>query len=316
MNEAEDGPILQVDGIHRRFPGTPPIDALRGVSFAVRPGEVLGILGMNGAGKTTLIKILSTLLHPSAGSARVGGYDVVTQAREVRARISVVLGGDRGLYNRLSALDNLRFFASLHGIRKDLRDRCMAALERVGLQAKAGSRVETLSKGMRQRLNLAIGLLNEPRLLLLDEPTIGLDVFEAGRMRDTVAQLADTGTAIVLTSHYPIDIDHLATRIVFLEGGRITHDMTAEQFRQQVGYIAEIHISGDGASPAARSGADVSVRRGTGPDQWTVSLRVHAWEPSVFDEASQILNSHRVTDVEVQPVSVETVLRSLARSRA
>src|SRR5918911_2359995 len=136
------------------------IEAVRGVSFAVEPGELFGLLGPNGAGKTTTIKMLITLLLPTAGEARVLGLDVVREAREVRKRIGYVFGGDRGLYERLSALDNLRYFAELYGVSgQKQRTRIDEVLELVGLAGRAKERVEGYSRGMRQRLHIARGLL-------------------------------------------------------------------------------------------------------------------------------------------------------------
>ncbi|MFF7725848.1 ABC transporter ATP-binding protein [Streptomyces sp. NPDC008001] len=307
-------PVLEVTDLVHTYPTKPPTEVLRGIGFSAHQGEILGVLGINGAGKTTLIKAISTLLYPSGGSVRVDGYDVVRQARQVRDRISVVLGGDRGLYNRLSVLENLRFFASLHGIRRGLQQRCRDALEQVQLEQYASRRVETLSKGMRQRLNLAIGLISVPRLLLLDEPTVGLDIFEARRVRETVAHLAQQGTTVLLTSHYPMDIDQLATRIILVEKGLISCDMPADRFRRQVGHIAEIRLSGTGTGPDTAAFEGLTLESSGG--QWTATLRVRSWEPAVFDCLSTILRSTAVTDLHVHPVGVETILHSLAGASA
>ena len=171
--------------------GTKEVEALRGVSFSVEPGELFGLLGPNGAGKTTTIKILTTLLLPTSGSARVLGLDPATQHRELRGRIGYVFGGDRGLYDRLSALDNLRFFADVYKVPiRDKNRRIDELLELVGLKGRERERVETYSRGMRQRLHVARGLLHDPEVVFFDEPTIGLDPVGARELRETVAGLA------------------------------------------------------------------------------------------------------------------------------
>jgi ABC-2 type transport system ATP-binding protein len=152
------------------------VEAVRGISFEVAEGELFGLLGPNGAGKTTTIKMLITLLIPTGGSARVLGYDVVEDAREVRKRIGYVFGGEKGLYERLSARDNLRYFAELYGVPAREQKRRIASLfELVGLQGREKERVEGYSRGMRQRLHIARGLLHDPSVLFLDEPTLGVD---------------------------------------------------------------------------------------------------------------------------------------------
>src|SRR5919109_2540 len=149
------------------------VEAVRGVSFEIEKGELFGLLGPNGAGKTTTIKMLITLLIPTSGSARVLGHDVVDDARWVRRHIGYVFGGDRGLYERLSALDNLRYFAELYAVDPRLqKSRIAELLELVGLTGREHERVEGYSRGMRQRLHIARGLLHDPAVVFLDEPTI------------------------------------------------------------------------------------------------------------------------------------------------
>src|ERR687886_1330844 len=175
------------------------IEAVRGIDFHVDEGELFGLLGPNGAGKTTTIKMLVTLLIPTGGAARVLGYDVVEDAREVRKRIGYVFGGDRGVYERLSALDNLRYFAELYGVPpREQRGRIGELLELVGLKGRERERVEGYSRGMRQRLHIARGLLHDPPVVFLDEPTIGVDPVGARDLRKTIAALAAAGKTVLL----------------------------------------------------------------------------------------------------------------------
>ncbi|GAA3398024.1 ABC transporter ATP-binding protein [Streptomyces roseoviridis] len=307
-----------MEKLHRTFPGTPPVEALRGVGFTVRAGEAVGLLGGNGAGKTTLLKILSTLLLPSAGTAHVCGIDLAGDGRRARRHLGVVFGGDRGLYPRLSALDNIMFFGGLSGRHRHLRAHALAALEEVGLADRAKSRVETFSKGMRQRLHLAVGLLDRPCLLMLDEPTIGLDLMEAERVRETIARLARDGTAVVLTSHYPTDIDRLAGRVVLLDSGTVSHDLPIAEFRRQAGFTAEVRLSGPGVAPrdAAVLLSDASPRIHQDEKGWRITFQVAAWDAAVLDRLTEVVRRHPVTDIDVDSPGVEAVLRRLALNHA
>jgi ABC-2 type transport system ATP-binding protein len=199
---------------------TAVVEALRGVSFSVEGGELFGLLGPNGAGKTTMIKVLTTLLLPTSGSARVLDHDVRREARRIRGRIGYVFGGDRGLYDRLSALDNLRYFADLYRVPPRNRvARIESLLELVELKGRERERVETYSRGMKQRLHIARGLLHDPEILFLDEPTIGLDPLGARELRQTIAGLHDAGKTIVLTTHYMYEADALCQRIAVIANG-------------------------------------------------------------------------------------------------
>src|SRR5436309_8134855 len=205
-------------GVIRRKPLE--VEAVRDVSFAIQQGELFGLLGPNGAGKTTTIKMLITLLLPTSGTARVLGLDVARDAREVRKRIGYVFGGDRGLYERLSGLDNLRYFAELYGVEPRVQKlRIQELLQLVGLAGREREKVEGYSRGMRQRLHIARGLLHDPEVVFLDEPSIGIDPVGARELRATVSALADAGKTIVLTTHYMYEADELCDRIAILRDG-------------------------------------------------------------------------------------------------
>jgi ABC-2 type transport system ATP-binding protein len=211
------------------------IEAVRGVTLRVEPGELFGLLGPNGAGKTTIIRVLCTLLLPTSGQVRVLGMDVVERPRDVRRQIGYVFGGDRGLYDRLSALDNLRYFADLYALEPRMqRKRINEVLDLVGLQGRGTERVEGFSRGMRQRLHLARGLLHDPPVLFFDEPTIGVDPVGAREVRQVVADLARAGKTILLTTHYMFEADSLCDRIAVIAQGQIVAEGTPQQLKAGV----------------------------------------------------------------------------------
>jgi ABC-2 type transport system ATP-binding protein len=226
--------------------------ALDGIDLAIAPGELFGLLGPNGAGKTTTVKILTTLLLPTSGSARVLGYDVVSATNAVRRRIGFVFGGERGLYWRLSGLDNLRYFADLYRIPPQVsKKRIPELLEVLGLAGRERDRVEGYSRGMKQRLHLARGLLNDPEVLFLDEPTIGLDPVGARDLRVLVRGLADRGKTIFLTTHYMFEADAICDRVAVIKKGRIVAEGTPGSIKQLVGDIGVVEFEVDGISAEA-----------------------------------------------------------------
>jgi len=232
-------------GTFRRHRRT--IEAVRGLTFTVGRGELFGLLGPNGAGKTTTIKMLITLLLPTGGSARVLGIDVAAAPRAVRQRIGYTFGGDRGLYDRLSARDNLRYFAELYGVPpRTQRARIGELLELVGLNGRERERVEVFSRGMRQRLHLARCLLHDPDVLFLDEPTIGIDPVGARDLRQTIARLAETGKTILLTTHYMFEADELCDRVAVINGGAIVAEGVPADLKSRVqdGHVLEIETYG------------------------------------------------------------------------
>ena len=221
--------------VARRVPKRPAFTALDGVDLEIRKGELFGLLGPNGAGKTTLVKILSTLLLPSQGDAMLAGLDVRKDADAIRKRVGVVLGGDRALYWRLTARENLWYFSQLYDMPgPQAREAIDRVLTEVGLTDRADDRVENYSKGMKQRLHIARGLLTNPDILLLDEPSIGLDPHAARAMRDLVRKLVtERGHTVVLTTHYLYEADELSDRIAVLHKGRIIAQGTPDELKAQ-----------------------------------------------------------------------------------
>jgi ABC-2 type transport system ATP-binding protein len=228
------------------------VEAVRGISFAVRPGELFGLLGANGAGKTTTIKMLITLLLPTAGTAQVMGYDVVRDTTEVRRRIGYVFGGERGLYDRISGFDNLRLFAELYGVEPgEQGPRIATLLDLVGLTGREKEKVEGYSRGMRQRLHIARGLLHDPPVVFLDEPSLGLDPVGARELRQTIAGLVQAGKTVLMTTHYMFEADALCDRIAVINGGKIVAAGTGTDLKSAIADRTIIEIETYGVSPEA-----------------------------------------------------------------
>jgi ABC-2 type transport system ATP-binding protein len=314
-------PAIEVEAVSRSFgTGHKRVVALREVSFVVPEGSVVALLGANGAGKTTITKILATLLLPSSGTARLFGHDVTRETKTCRRLASVIFGGDRGLYPQLSGRDNLRFFGMLAGVRRrDAKARVPALLEQVGLADVADRRVETYSKGMKQRLHIAIGFLPRPRILLLDEPTVGLDPLEAQRLRQAVATARTEGVSVLLTSHYLLDVEQLANRVLLLDRGSVTDDMSLAQFASRAGYAATVTVRGTGGMPKLPDVPPDGISFVGDPTpaggEWQVQVRVARWEPGVFTRLAHVLDGAEVTDVQVQQARLEEAFAQIARER-
>lgn len=197
---------------------------LRGVDLAVAPGEVFGVLGANGAGKTTLLKTLGNLILPNEGHVHVGGHDVVREPRKVKALIGYVVSEERSFYWRLTGRDNLRFFGALYNLRRaDVDSRVEALDDVLGLAPALETRVQFYSTGMRQKLALARGLLNHPKVLLLDEPTRSLDATTAQRLRRFLREILarGQGTTILVATHDLADVQELCDQVAVLHGGKV-----------------------------------------------------------------------------------------------
>lgn len=261
-------PVIEVRDLRRSYrsrtgirrTSVKDVEAVRGINFAVEKGELFGLLGPNGAGKTTTIKILITLLLPTSGTAVVLGHDVVRETRAVRRRVGYVFGGDRGLYERLSARDNLRYFSELYGVPAREQSRRIGALiEQVGLAGRERELVEGYSRGMRQRLHIARGLLHDPDVLFLDEPTIGIDPVGARELRSTISRLIEVGKTVLLTTHYMFEADELCDRIAVITSGSIVAEGSPKELKSRVadGHILEIEVYGlDDRAVGAVRGVD------------------------------------------------------------
>ena len=230
-------PAIEVRGVRRIYSTKPPVTALDGIDLDVAPGEFFGLLGPNGAGKTTLIKILTTLLLPSAGTARIFGFDVATDVKRIRRIMNMVAGGEQSGYGILTVREQLWMFSQFYGLpRKEGWQRVDELIEAVGFGAQAAQRVSTLSTGERQKMNFARGLLNDPWILFLDEPTLGLDVAAARSVRELVTawKAAVPGRTVLLTTHYMAEADELCDRIAIVDHGRILAIGSPNELKRRV----------------------------------------------------------------------------------
>ena len=218
--------------------------AVEDISFNVERGELFGLLGPNGAGKTTTVKMLTTLLLPTGGSAKVLGLDMVRQIDEVRKHIGFAFSGSRGLYNRLTAIQNLKYFAELYSLDSAVTGkRIPELLELVGLSGRGDDRVETYSSGMTQRLHLARALLHDPDVLFLDEPTVGIDPVGARELRQTIKNLITLGKTILLTTHYMAEAEELCHRIAIVKQGCVVALDTPDALKRRISGDSVIEVS-------------------------------------------------------------------------
>lgn len=221
------------------------IHAVKDISLEIPQEKIIGVLGINGAGKTTTIRMLASIIAPTSGSLTMNGVDAVKNHLWIKERINVISGGERNLYWRLTAKENLRYFGSLYGLSGvDLDKRIAYLLRTVGLEEAANVPVERYSKGMKQRLQIARGLINDPIYLFMDEPTLGLDIVIAKEIRNLVSDLAHKeGRGILLTTHYISEAEELCDYIYILDKGRIIAEGTKEQLKGLLAYEPKVVTS-------------------------------------------------------------------------
>jgi len=292
--------------------------AVNGIDLRVERGEIFGVLGPNGAGKTTTLRMLATLLEPTSGEAKVLGIDVTTHPREIRANLGAMLSGERSLYWKLTARENLEYFAALYHVPpKETRARIDAALVAVKLADRADDYVERYSTGMRQRLALARALLPDPPLVILDEPTVGLDPQASRDLRDRVRELKRQGRTVLLTTHYMEEADQLCDRIAIIDHGEIvaldTPAALKRRIRAEEVVSLEIGMTGADAPLLARLASSAVIARSERHNS-TLAVTAHCasardFVPAAFDAARS--EGATIQHVEVVPVSLEDVFISL-----
>jgi ABC-2 type transport system ATP-binding protein len=290
-----------------------PVTALGGVSLTIPVGEVHGLLGPNGAGKTTLVKILSTVLVPTSGSARVLGHDVVADADAVRPLIGIVFGGERGLYWRLTGRENLEYWGALYRLpRSEIRARSRRLLERVGLTERADERVETYSRGMKQRLHLARGLIGDAKVLFLDEPTTGMDPIAAREFRALIAELRGEGRTILLATHDMAEAETLCDRVTLIDRGTILATESPRTLGRVISRFQRIDVEGASDALIARIAELAGVAKVAPAD---VGVRIEVAEEGVTADVLRLLVDDGVTSVRTSLPSLEEVYVHLIGDR-
>jgi sodium transport system ATP-binding protein len=236
--------LIQVEGLSKAFPDHRggAVRAVDGVSFTCRAGEVFGLLGLNGAGKTTTLRMLSTVLTPTSGTARIAGHDIREDARAVRHSIGF-LSGTTGLYHRLTAEETLRFFGEFHGLRgRELDERVEKVLATFGIDAYRGQRCEKLSTGMKQKVNIGRAVVHDPPVLIFDEPTAGLDVLAAAATLTFVEECRGAGKCVLFSTHIMSEVERLCDRIAIIHEGTLRAMGTLAELRERTGqhYLEDV----------------------------------------------------------------------------
>jgi ABC-2 type transport system ATP-binding protein len=301
---------VEVDRITRVFEPRrkreEPVVALDEVALSIPEGEIHGLLGPNGAGKTTLVKILSTVLLPTSGLARVLGHDVVRETKAVRPLIGIVFGGERGLYTRLTGRQNLEYWGALYKLSgSETRRRAEEVARRVGLEERADQRAEQYSHGMKQRLHLARGLMGDAKVLFLDEPTTGLDPLASRDFRKLVRELKHEGRTILLTTHDMVEAETVCDRVTLIDRGHVLATETPRTLGTLISRFQRIDVEGarDGVLETIEALPGVSgVSRGQDG-----TARIEVSEEGATAEVLRILVDAGLTSVQTSLPSLEEV---------
>ena len=302
-----DAPAIRIEGLGRRFG---EIEAVRGISLEVREGETFGLLGPNGAGKTTTLSMLATLLDPSSGDALIFGRRLTGDPAGVERSVGIA-PQEIGLYPDLSGEENLAFFGRIHAVRGErLRSRSRQLLDLVGLAPRQNHRVRTYSGGMKRRLNLACALIHEPRLLLLDEPTVGVDPQSRAKILEAIRAIARDGTTVLYTTHYMEEAEKLCDRIAIMDEGRVIAVGTLGELLKIIGAGDVIEFRAAEAIDPSRLSAIPEVRE-VESAQGLTRILVSDAARAVGPIAALLAERGAVTGLEIHRVNLERVFMQL-----
>ncbi|MBU0511247.1 MAG: ABC transporter ATP-binding protein [Chloroflexi bacterium] len=306
----KNNPAIQVQNMHKDFG---EVYAVQGVTFDVQQGEIFSLLGPNGAGKTTIISMISGLLEPTQGDAIIMGHSISAEPQAAKAAIGVV-PQEIALYEDLSARENLAFWGKMYGIRGDaLKKRVDEILEIVGLTDRQKGRVEKYSGGMKRRLNIGIALLHKPDVVIMDEPTVGIDPQTRRRILDSVLALRDQGMTMLYTTHYMEEAQELSDRIAIMDQGEIIAHGTHNELVKIVGELDRIELTINTGSEQVLEAwqAAPGVQNVTAEDGHLTLLvdDSNMVLPLLFESASKV--GTRITSVEIQEPDLETVFLHL-----
>ncbi|MCW5697729.1 MAG: ABC transporter ATP-binding protein [Bauldia sp.] len=302
--------VLEASGLAKRFGH---VQAVNGVSFTIAPGETYGLLGPNGSGKTTTISMICGLLKPDEGTVTVGGQAMTTATLEPKRMIGLV-PQDLAIYPDLTARENLRFFGRLYGLGgTELESRITEVLRVIGLADRANDRSGTYSGGMKRRLNIGIGLIHGPTLLVLDEPTVGVDPQSRNAILESVEQLAGAGIAVLYTTHYMEEAERLCDRVGIIDGGEVRAEGTQQELVKLVGEAERIKVEGSGdlsgAAARARGVAGVSDASVSPEGVSVLAADAAGVLPAVLSELAA--GGMSVSSVVVEKPDLETVFLHL-----
>lgn len=305
-------PILSVQNLVKKFG---ELTAVNGISFEIESGEIFSLLGPNGAGKTTTISILSTLMTPTSGDAVIGGHSILRQANRVREIIGIV-PQEIALYEDMTALENLRFWGQMVGLSGTaLIRRIHEVLEQTGLEEKADKRVKTFSGGMKRRLNIGVGLLHHPRLLFMDEPTVGIDPQSRRAILDSVKALNENGMTILYTTHYMEEAQELSDRVGIIDHGQLIALGTQQELVTQVGEKESIILYFDEDMNSAALEETVSMVPGV---EMVVSENhnMRLTTPSAEDILHEVVricgeNGYKIRSLQIEEPNLEAVFLQL-----
>jgi len=223
--------MLEVMSLTKKFG---EVTAVNGISFSVKKGEVFGLLGENGAGKTTTLRLLATMLQPTSGTAMLGGYDLVREPEKVRGKIGILFGGDSGLYDRLTAAENIAYFGELNNMDKsEIKERIKYLTEVFGMEEYINRRAGKFSKGMKQKVAFARSIVHNPEIMLLDEPTSGLDVSAIRNVHEFIQKCREEGKTIIFSSHSMSEVEKLCDRIGIIHKGVLVDTGTIEELKEK-----------------------------------------------------------------------------------